>query len=86
LPDDNDLEDVVDSVITTTTPQEPIQDIPVVPTTTPAAPVNVPLSSMSVSEHTHLLKEVCKNQPDKHAEIQRLKKPELIYAIKQLQQ
>ena len=88
LPDDNDLEDAVDSVITitTTTPQEPIQDIPVVPTTTPAAPVNVPLSAMSVPDLKHLLKELCKNQPEKHAEIQRLKKPELIYAIKQLQQ
>ena len=88
LPDDNDLEDSVDSVITitTTTPQEPIQDIPVVPTTTPAATVNVPLSAMSVSDLKHLLKELCKNQPEKHAEIQRLKKPELIYAIKQLQQ
>ena len=86
LPDDNDLEDAVASIITTTTPQEPIQDIPVVPTTTPAAPVNVPLSAMSVPDLKHLLKELCKNQPEKHAEIQRLKKPELIYAIKQLQQ
>jgi hypothetical protein len=46
---------------------------------------SVPLSAMSVSELKNLLKEKCKNQPEKHAEIQRLKKAELIYAIQQLQ-
>jgi hypothetical protein len=51
----------------------------------PSAPVHVPLASMSVPELKQLLKELCKNQPEKHAEIQKLKKPELIYAIKQLQ-
>jgi hypothetical protein len=51
-----------------------------------SAPVHVPLSSMSVPDLKQLLKELCKNQPEKHAEIQRLKKSELIYAIKQLQQ
>ena len=53
---------------------------------TPSAPVHVPLSAMSVPDLKVLLKELCKNQPEKHAEIQKLKKPELIYAIKQLQQ
>lgn len=51
----------------------------------PASTASVPLSAMSVSELKNLLKEKCKNQPEKHAEIQRLKKAELIYAIQQLQ-
>ena len=51
----------------------------------PSAATSVPLSAMSVSELKNLLKEKCKNQPEKHAEIQRLKKAELIYAIQQLQ-
>ncbi len=58
----------------------PVVNIP------PSAPVHGPLSAMSVPDLKQLLKELCKNQPEKHAEIQRLKKPELIYAIKQLQQ
>lgn len=53
--------------------------------TPPAAPVHVPLSAMSVADLKLLLKEKCKNQPEKHAEIQKLKKAELIYAIQQLQ-
>lgn len=81
LPEDNDLEDVVASVIETSTEQEVSAE-----PAAPAAPVNVPLSAMSVPDLKHLLKELCKNQPEKHAEIQRLKKSELIYAIKQLQQ
>lgn len=80
LPDDNDLEDVVESVIATTTQPEQYTQ------TVPAAPAAVPLSAMSVPDLKHLLKELCKNQPEKHAEIQKLKKSELIYAIKQLQQ
>jgi hypothetical protein len=83
LPDDNDLEDVVESVIATTTqPEQYTQTAPAAP----AAPAAVPLSAMSVPDLKHLLKELCKNQPEKHAEIQKLKKSELIYAIKQLQQ
>jgi len=80
LPDDNDLEDAVESVIATTTQPEQYTQ------TAPAAPAAVPLSAMSVPDLKHLLKELCKNQPEKHAEIQKLKKSELIYAIKQLQQ
>jgi hypothetical protein len=53
--------------------------------TSASASASVPLSAMSVSELKNLLKEKCKNQPEKHAEIQRLKKAELIYAIQQLQ-
>ena len=65
-------------------------DIPANPITVvyvpPSTPVHVPLSAMSVPDLKQLLKELCKNQPEKHAEIQRLKKPELINTIKQLQQ
>lgn len=46
----------------------------------PAAPAPS-LSSMSVTELRHLLKEKYKNNPEKHPEIQKLKKVELIYAL-----
>jgi hypothetical protein len=36
---------------------------------------------MSVPELRHLLKEKYKNNPEKHPEIQKLKKVELIYAL-----
>jgi len=55
------------------------------PAPTPAIPVQVPFSGMSVPDLKLLLKEKCKNQPEKHAEIQKLKKAELIYALQQLQ-
>jgi hypothetical protein len=55
-------------------------------TTTSSPPVHVPLSAMSVPDLKLLLKELWKNKPERHAEIQKLKKPELICAIKQLQQ
>jgi hypothetical protein len=89
LPEDNDLDNTLQqeqgnhtipaksTANTTATPVTPIQT---------STPIHVPLSSMSVPDLKQLLKELCKNQPEKHAEIQRLKKPELIYAIKQLQQ
>lgn len=52
----------------------------------PAAPVPAPsLSSMSVPELRHLLKEKYKNNPEKHPEIQKLKKVELIYALQTTQ-
>ena len=53
----------------------------------PAAAAAVPappapsLSSMSVPELRNLLKEKYKNNPEKHPEIQKLKKVELIYAL-----
>lgn len=43
------------------------------------------LSSMSVTELRHLLKEKYKNNPEKHPEIQKLKKVELIYALQTTQ-
>jgi hypothetical protein len=43
------------------------------------------LSSMSVPDLKHMLKEKYKNQPEKHAEIQKLKKAELIAALQQIQ-
>lgn len=90
LPEDNEFD-----VSTKPLEQEQEQehgngDIPANPITVvyvpPSTPVHVPLSAMSVPDLKQLLKELCKNQPEKHAEIQRLKKPELINTIKQLQQ
>jgi hypothetical protein len=40
---------------------------------------------MSVPDLKHMLKEKYKNQPEKHAEIQKLKKAELIAALQQIQ-
>jgi hypothetical protein len=62
-----------------------------VSTPEPTAPVvtvgsgSVPLSGMSVTELKFLLKEKYKNNPEKHAEIQKLKKAELIHALQQIQ-
>ena len=51
-----------------------------------SAPAPAPsLSSMSVPELRHLLKEKYKNNPEKHPEIQKLKKVELIYALQNTQ-
>ena len=46
-----------------------------------SAPANVSYSSMSVPELRHLLKEKYKQHPEKYAEIQKLKKAELVYAL-----
>ena len=43
------------------------------------------LSSMSVPDLKHMIKEKYKNQPEKHTEIQKLKKAELIAALQQIQ-
>lgn len=77
LPEDHDSDEIISKAKNASEPVE-------VPAPAPA-PVHVPLSAMSVPDLKQLLKELCKNQPEKHAEIQKLKKPELIYAIKQLQ-
>jgi len=45
------------------------------------APANVSYTSMSVIELRHLLKEKYKQHPEKYAEIQKLKKAELVYAL-----
>jgi len=70
LPDDNDtIEPALDSAA-------------------PAVVVSstsLPLSGMSVTELKLLLKEKFKNHPEKHAEIQKLKKAELIHALQQTQ-
>lgn len=64
-------------------------DVPTpAPASAPAAPAPAPapsLSSMSVPELRHLLKEKYKNNPEKHPEIQKLKKVELIYALQTTQ-
>jgi hypothetical protein len=57
---------------------------PAAPAPAPAAPAPS-LSSMSVPELRHLLKEKYKNNPEKHPEIQKLKKVELIYALQTTQ-
>ena len=46
---------------------------------------SLPLSGMSVTDLKLLLKEKFKNHPEKHAEIQKLKKAELIHALQQTQ-
>jgi citrate lyase alpha subunit len=48
-------------------------------------PAVITLSGMSVTELKALLKEKYKNQPEKYAEIQKLKKAELINALQQIQ-
>jgi hypothetical protein len=61
-----------------------------VETTTPApattnnsSHATIPLTSMPVPDLKLLLKEKYKNHPEKHAEIQKLKKAELIFALQQ---
>ena len=57
----------------------------VAPLTTPSPNVHLSYSSMSVPELRQLLKEKYKNNPEKHPEIQKLKKAELIYALQTTQ-
>jgi hypothetical protein len=55
-----------------------------VPATTAAAPATAAHShftGMSVTELRYLLKEKHKDRPEKHAEIQKMKKAELIQAL-----
>jgi len=52
--------------------------------TASATAPGTPLASLSVNELRQLLKEKYKHQPEKHAEIQKLKKVELIYALQNL--
>jgi len=78
----------------TVTDVQPSDDVPdahaasepasAAPAPAPAAPAPS-LSSMSVPELRHLLKEKYKNNPEKHPEIQKLKKVELIYALQTTQ-
>ena len=72
LPDDNDVNE---------SPPVPESSAPVVVTSS----TSLPLSGMSVTELKFLLKEKFKNQPEKHSEIQKLKKAELIHALQQTQ-
>jgi len=65
-------DDAVDVVETVTAPQYTV-------------PAVITLSGMSVTELKALLKEKYKNQPEKYAEIQKLKKAELINALQQIQ-
>lgn len=78
-----DAMDVMD-VLDTTSLEPSLTAAPSVPVVTVGSG-SVPLSGMSVTELKFLLKEKYKNHPDKHAEIQKLKKAELIYALQQTQ-
>ena len=76
----------------TVTDVQPSDDVPDAPAASEPEPVPAPapapapsLSSMSVTELRHLLKEKYKNNPEKHPEIQKLKKVELIYALQTTQ-
>ncbi len=65
-------------------PAEPSSSEAPAPSPAPApapAPANVSYTSMSVTELRHLLKEKYKQHPEKYAEIQKLKKAELVYAL-----
>lgn len=55
--------------------------IPEMPAPATAAPTNQSISGLSVTELRFLLKEKYKQQPEKHAEIQKMKKAELIQAL-----
>jgi hypothetical protein len=73
LPDNNDVTNEYTPV--------PESSAPVVV----AGSTSLPLSGMSVTELKFLLKEKFKNHPEKHSEIQKLKKAELIHALQQTQ-
>jgi hypothetical protein len=55
--------------------------LPEMPAPATAAPTNQSISGLSVTELRFLLKEKHKQQPEKHAEIQKMKKAELIQAL-----
>ena len=67
--------------------QQPITDdeivftLPEMPAPATAAPTNHSMTGLSVTELRVLLKEKYKQQPEKHAEIQKMKKGELIQAL-----
>jgi hypothetical protein len=67
-----------DQTITDEPVSSPAQEHTQVPST---APATVSYTSMSVTELRHLLKEKYKQHPEKYAEIQKLKKAELVYAL-----
>ena len=59
--------------------------LPEMPAPASAAPTNQPMNGLSVTELRFLLKEKYKQQPEKHAEIQKMKKVDLIQALQQAQ-
>lgn len=75
--------------ISITMPEESIELIEVAVEATTHVTTNsssiLPLTSLSVTELKSLLKEKYKSNPEKHAEIQKLKKAELIHALQQIQ-
>ena len=63
------------------TDDEIVFTLPEMPAPATAAPTNQSISGLSVTELRFLLKEKYKQQPEKHAEIQKMKKAELIQAL-----
>lgn len=90
-PSENEIVEhtVIVSEVESETTVEPAQVTPPAPAPAPAsAPAPAPptsYSSMSVPELRQLLKEKYKNNPEKHPEIQKLKKAELVYALQTAQ-
>lgn len=64
---------------------EVVFTLPEMPAPASAAPTNQPMNGLSVTELRFLLKEKYKQQPEKHAEIQKMKKVDLIQALQQAQ-
>ena len=63
----------------------PAEEPPALSQGTHVSSSSIPLTSMSVPDLKHLLKDKYKTNPEKHAEIQKLKKAELIYALQHSQ-
>lgn len=63
---------------------EVVFTLPEMPAPASAAPTNQSMNGLSVTELRFLLKEKYKQQPEKHAEIQKMKKAELIHALQTL--
>ena len=84
LPDDNDMiepEFTPTSAASAASAASAVSIVSIVM----AGSTTLPLSGMSVTDLKLLLKEKFKNHPEKHAEIQKLKKAELIHALQQTQ-
>ena len=63
----------------------PAEEPPALSQGTHVSSSSIPLTSMSVPDLKHLLKDKYKTNPEKHTEIQKLKKAELIYALQHSQ-
>lgn len=75
-----DAFDTIDTIDTAASVEPSLAAAPAFPVVASGS-ATIPLSGMSVTELKFLLKEKYKNHPEKHAEIQKLKKAELIHAL-----